>query len=356
MTFPSLRTRLVLIAAVLLLVVPALLALLAGGDDGSDDDRGPQPTSAECRPTKLLAPPCGAWFGAFVPHAKTDLAEKVAAYEKDMGRRLDIVYTYHDMSTRDLEGQLLTEQEQQVGEDRMLLLSWESKDWGANGGKKHKWIKWRDIAAGKLDRTVIDPQAKRVAEYGERTGKKIFLSFDLEMDTRMKNGSAKEFRDAWQHIYQRFEAAGADNVIWTWIITGYLEHADRFTELYPGHQFVDWVGYNKYNYYRCHKTGWESFADLQLPVYRWITENISDKKPLMLSEYGSAQDTRDPGRQADWYADVPEVMKRMPQVKAALQWNSRDPGPHCDLSLQNGEAVAALKKAGQDTYFRQPVP
>ncbi|NGN69812.1 hypothetical protein G5C51_38730 [Streptomyces sp. A7024] len=347
-----------LIAAVLLLVVPALLALLAenGDDDGFEDGRDRQATSAECRPTKLLEPPCGAWFGAFVPHEKENLPEKVAAYEKDMGRSLDIVYTYHDMSTRDNEGQLLTKQEQEVGKDRMLLLSWESKDWGANGGKKHKWIKWRDIAAGELDEKVIDPQAKRVAEYGERTGKKVFLSFDLEMDTRMKNGTAKEFRDAWQHIHQRFKAAGADNVIWTWIITGYLDHAELFTELYPGDQFVDWVGYNKYNYYRCHQTDWQSFADLQLPTYQWVTENITDKKPLMLSEYGSAQDTAKTGRQADWYAEVPEVLKRMPQVKAALQWNSRDPGPHCDLSLQNDDAVDALKKAGDDPYFKQPLP
>ncbi len=312
---------------------------------------------ARCRPTALLEPPCGAWFGAFVPHDTSDLAAKVGAYEKHVGRRLDIVYTYHDMSavtgTR-LEGQLLTEQEQRVGEDRMLLLSWESKWWG---GTKAQQPTWKQIAAGELDESVVDVQAARVREYGQRTGKKVFLSFDLEMDTRTPdNGTPADYVRAYRHIHDRFRALGVDNVVWTWIITGYLNHADLFERMYPGDDYVDWIGYNQYNYYLCHDTDWLSFAQTQYATHDWIRAHLSDGKPLMLSEFGSAFDAKRPGRQAEWYAQVPRVLKDLEGVKAALQWNYRDPGPHCDLSVQGDRAWASLREAAADPHLNQPLP
>ncbi|MEV7792853.1 glycosyl hydrolase [Streptomyces sp. NPDC087512] len=330
-------------------VLIAVLALreASGPASPADDPR--------CRPTALLEPPCGAWFGAFVPHDKADLADKVAAYEERVGRRLDIVYTYHDMSavtrTR-LEGQLLTEQEQRVGEDRMLLLSWESKWWG---GTERQQPTWKQIADGELDDSVIDVQARRVKEYGERTGKKVFLSFDLEMDTRTpQNGTPEEYVRAYRHLHDRFRALGVDNVVWTWIITGYLNHADLFRRMYPGDGYVDWIGYNQYNYYRCHKAKWLTFAETQQASHDWIRRHLSGDKPLMLSEFGTASDPDRPDRQAGWYEQVPRVLEDLEGVKAALQWNYRDPGPYCDLSVAGDEAWAALRGAAGAPYLNQP--
>ncbi|MEV5551479.1 glycosyl hydrolase [Streptomyces sp. NPDC052309] len=348
---PNRRRRLLVTSATA--TCAALLAMLALREASGPDEPA---ADAGCRPTALLEPPCGAWFGAFVPHDKANLAEKVRAYEKNVGRRLDIVYTYHDMSAVEgtrLEGQLLTEQEQRVGEDRMLLLSWESKWWG---GTKKQQPTWKQIADGDLDASVIDVQAQRVKEYGERTGKKVFLSFDLEMDTRTPDaGTPAEYVRAYRHIHDRFRELGVDNVVWTWIITGYLDHADLFKQMYPGDEYVDWIGYNQYNYYRCHKTEWLSFAQTQNATHDWIRTHLSDDKPLMLSEFGSAFDADRPDRQADWYAQVPRVLKGLEGVKAALQWNYRDPGPHCNLAVANDRAWASLRKVAADPYLNQPL-
>jgi hypothetical protein len=73
----------------------------------------------------------------------------------------------------------------------------------------------------------------------------------------------------------------------------------------------------------------------------------------MLSEFGSAADPDRPDRQADWYAGVVPVLKRLDGVKAALQWNHRDPGPHCDLSVANDAAWASLRKTAADPYLNQ---
>ncbi|MER7897352.1 glycosyl hydrolase [Streptomyces sp. NPDC096046] len=341
----SRRRLLITSATVVSAVLVAVFAL-------RDQERGAAGSGADCRPTQLLEPPCGAWFGAFVPHERDDLPEKVRAYEKRVGRALDIVYTYHDMSlasgTR-REGQLLTPEERRVGEDHLLLLSWESKWWG---GTKRQQPTWKQIAAGELDDRVIDVQARRIKDYG----KKVFLSFDLEMDTRTPaSGTPADYVKAYRHIHDRFRDLGVDNVVWTWITTGYLDHADAIEKMYPGDDYVDWIGYNQYNYYRCHDAGWLTFAQTQNATHDWIRANISDDKPLMLSEFGTAEDTTRPRRQAEWYAQVPGVLKDLEGVKAALQWNHRDPGPHCNLALANDAAWDSLRKAVADPYLNQPL-
>ncbi|GAA2421802.1 hypothetical protein GCM10010421_04430 [Streptomyces glaucus] len=349
------RRRLLMIASAAVACAALLAVPVLRDASGPAPDPPDASGDGRCRPTALLEPPCGAWFGAFVPHERTDLGEKVRAYERRVGRKLDIVYTYHDMSVAEgarLEGQLLTEEEQRVGRDHMLLLSWESKWWG---GTKRQQPTWRRIAAGDLDETVIDVQARRVKEYGQRTGKKVFLSFDLEMDTRTPdNGTPAEFVAAYRHIHDRFRELGVDNVVWTWITTGYLDHADVIERMYPGDEYVDWIGYNQYNYYRCHDADWLTFAQTQTDTHAWIRANISDDKPLMLSEFGTAADDSRPERQARWYAEVPRVLKRLEGVKAALQWNYRDPGPHCDLALANDAAWDSLREAVADPYLNQP--
>jgi len=49
------------------------------------------------------------------------------------------------------------------------------------------------------------------------------------------------------------------------------------------------------------------------------------------------------------------VLKRLDGVKAALQWNYRDPGPHCDLALANDAAWDSLRTAVSDPYLDQPL-
>ncbi|QNP70877.1 hypothetical protein IAG44_16515 [Streptomyces roseirectus] len=352
---PNRRPRHLLITAALTACVTLAAVLLLRDDSTGDQGQvGSRPSAqgGRCAPTALLEPPCGAWFGAFVPHSKGDLPEKVRAYEKQVGRPLDIVYTYHDMSPVQgvrREGQLLTDEEREVGEDRLLLLSWESKVWGGTAAQQPTW---KQITAGDFDASVIDVQARRLKSYG----KKVFLSFDLEMDTRTpSSGTPEDYVRAYRHIHDRFRELGVTNVVWTWISTGYLGHAGLIKRMYPGDGYVDWVAYNQYNYYRCHKADWLSFAQTQQATHDWIRKNISDDKPLMLSEFGTANDPSRPARQADWYAQVPSVLKKLTGVKAALQWNYRDPGPHCDLAVAGSRAWASLRKAVSDPYLNQPL-
>ncbi|MBC3844360.1 hypothetical protein GXW82_42000 [Streptacidiphilus sp. 4-A2] len=81
------RRTLVAIGTGLALLLGLLLYLPLPGGGGSD----------RCAATSELVPPCGAWWGAYVPNGPDGLVASVGALEQQIGRPLDLVYTYHDM-------------------------------------------------------------------------------------------------------------------------------------------------------------------------------------------------------------------------------------------------------------------
>ncbi|MEU7283096.1 glycosyl hydrolase [Streptomyces sp. NPDC045431] len=357
-------TRAGTFAALALAVVGALLLGLgmwtATRPDGQTDGTRADGTRAAgpCAPGALLVPPCGAWWGAYVPYAANgSLTDAVVNFEQKIGRKLDLVYNYHDMSGTELDGQLLTPDEQELGRERLLMLAWESTVWTEphHANWTERQLGWKNIASGAYDEEVIDPQARRIKAYGKR----VFLSFDQETDFRLKEGAGTpaEFVAAWRHLHDRFERLGVDNVVWVWTVSGYLGNARQMKELYPGDAYVDWIGMDQYNYHLCHKTTtWLDFERSQRPSYDWLRAHISAEKPLMLAEFATAPDPARPQRQRDWYAEIPKVAPTLPKVKALVHWNRPVPGDGCDLTVNAGPGLEGYRLAGQDPYFKQPVP
>ncbi|MEV8526813.1 glycosyl hydrolase [Streptomyces sp. NPDC052000] len=323
----------------------------------ADAASGPAP-AGRCAPSATLVPPCGAWWGAYVPYAKNgSLKDAVHGFESRIGRRLDLLYTYHDMSSTPLDGELLTPDEQELGRDRMLMLAWESTVWRKphHEGYTEDQLGWAKLASGAYDEEIIDPQVRRIKAYGKR----IFFSFDQEVDARTPDaGTPEEYVAAYRHLHDRFRELGVDNVVWVWTVSGYLPNGELFKRLYPGDDYVDWIGMDQYNYYLCHKTtDWQSFADSQKPTYDWLRANVSDRKPIMLSEFATAPDPSRPQRAGQWYEQVPGVAKSaLPDAKALVMWDRSVPGKDCDLTVNSGSALAGYRRAGSDAYFRQPVP
>ncbi|WP_414721067.1 glycosyl hydrolase [Streptomyces sp.] len=341
-------------AVVLAAAVAALLAgigVWATGHEGDGD-------GGRCAPDARLTPRCGAWWGAYVPHdADGSLTAPVHAFEKKIGRRLDLVYTYHDMSGAPLDGELLTADEQELGRERMLMLAWESTVWKEphHANWTETQLGWKNIASGKYDAEIIDPQARRLKAYGKR----VFFSFDQETDFRIKEGAGtpEEYVAAYRHLHDRFRELGVTNVVWVWTVSGYLGHADAMRRLYPGDSYVDWIGMDQYNYYLCHKsTNWLDFERSQRPSYEWLRADVSAKKPIMASEFATAPDPARPERQRDWYAQIPRVAPRLPGLRALVHWNRTVPGPGCDLTVNSGPALEGYREAGTDPYFKQPLP
>src|ERR671922_220435 len=68
-------------------------------------------------------------------------------------------------------------------------------------------------------------------------------------------------------------AISADNAIWTWIQVGWIGHQDTTPTFFPGDEYVDWIGYDPFNYYVCRDNEWRSPDVAFSRWYYWLQRN-----------------------------------------------------------------------------------
>lgn len=299
--------------------------------------------------SRILVPACGAWWGMYVP-AATDgsgLLAAVDAQEASLGRPLDLILVYHDMSTTP-DGIFPNSAEEQLSHHHLLVFSWAPVVWST--GQEYSW---ETIASGALDQSVIIPEAIRLRNLGTT----VFLSFAPEADSSVgaSQGSPAQFVAAWRHVHDVFASLKVRNVVWVWTTTGYLPHESTIAAMYPGNSYVDWIGYDPYNYFSCRNSPWQSFSQTIGPFYQWLSARHFGK-PIMLTEYGTSPDPANPGLEASWYQDIAPAIKMYPGIKALNLWNSSTDQCNFMLSNQSAQAQAAYRQAGLSPYFRQQLP
>jgi hypothetical protein len=145
----------------------------------------------------------------------------------------------------------------------------------------------------------------------------ILLRFAHEMNDPYRypwgpqNNAPEEFIAAWRHVRERFDAAGADNVLWVW--SPHVAYAG-FEAFYPGDDAVDWVATGALNYGTVAPwSRWWTFAEIFGDRYPALA---AFGKPIMLAEFGSLAVG---GDRAEWYrqalADLPTLY---PAVRSIL--------------------------------------
>jgi hypothetical protein len=318
----------------------------SGAQDAASPAQGvPSAARGGCGVSPILVPACGAWWGMYVPAAPggSDLPAAIAAQEASLGRPLDLIVRYHDMSTTS-DGTFPDAAEEQLSQHHLLLFSWAPVVWST--GQQYSF---QTIASGALDQSVIIPEARRLRSFHAT----VFLSFAAEADSDTPGeGSPSQFVAAWRHVHDVFASLGVRNVVWVWTTTGYLPHASTIAAMYPGNSYVDWIGYDPYNYFSCRNAPWQSFSQTIGPFYQWLAAQHYGK-PIMLTEYGTAADPADPGLEASWYRDIEPTIQAYPGIKALSLWNSATSQCSFTLSSQSAPARAAYRQAGLSPYFLQ---
>jgi hypothetical protein len=131
----------------------------------------------------------------------------------------------------------------------MPILSWEPWD-NLGSPQNQSEFTLESIVMGEHD-AYIENWAREISELEFP----IVLRFAHEMNgawypwSEQRNGNKKgDFVKAWKHIYEIFETEGARNVIWAWApnVNRYLRNIS-LSELYPGDQFVDVIGFSGYS-------------------------------------------------------------------------------------------------------------
>ena len=99
------------------------------------------------------------------------------------------------------------------------------------------------------------------------------------------NGNeAEDYVDMWRHVHDRFDAAGADNVVWLWSVNRSDNLRTDIADYWPGEEYTDWVGISGY---------WRGFDGAPEPTFSAIFDKTLGElraittKPILLAEVGA---------------------------------------------------------------------
>jgi hypothetical protein len=333
---PRRRRRWSLTAAALAAVVVSPLTISGSSANGAPTDAAEG--REECTQNEILVPNCGVLWGVYTQPQGGDLPATVTGIEEDIQRTFDFVHRYHDFSSSFPDE---AERELSANGKRTLLINWTTRD---HGGEDR--ARWADIASGQYDEEIIRPAARQVAEYGQP----LFLAFDHEAEGARApdQGDGPESAAAYRPIYDIFQEEGADNAIWTWIQVGWIGHQGTTPTFFPGDKYVDWIGYDPFNYYVCRDNEWRSPDVAFSRWYYWLQRNGFDDKPIMLAEYGTVADPEDASAQAQWYRNLVPALERLPNIKAVAQFNTFK---KCDTRVTTQpDVLEAWGEAGRSDY------
>ncbi|WP_059009417.1 glycoside hydrolase family 26 protein [Streptomyces specialis] len=307
--------------------------------------------AAACPLDENLVPECGLLWGIYTTAAERgdDLQATITSIESDIGRTFDIVHRYHDFSGTGASGVFPDEQEQRLAADgdRLLLLNWTTRVHGED-----ERARWSDVADGAYDDEIVRPAAQRLKEWDQP----VFLAFDHEAEGKRDadQGDGADYVRAWRHIHDVFEEEGVDNVTWVWVSVGWLGHEDVIEEFYPGDAYVDWIGYDPFNYYDCRDNDWRTPGETIGPWYEWLMDNGFSDKPVMLAEYGTVADPENDQAQAQWYRNLVPALTKYPNIRAVSVF---DTFKVCDTRVSHKPGVLdAWGDAGRDPYILPLIP
>ena len=200
------------------------------------------------------------------------------------------------------------------------------------------WEPWpgrlEPIAAGERDDYV-----RRFASDAAAYEGPILLRFAHEMNLRgiPWHGPAGVFTSAWQRVRAMFRDSGASNVGFVWSPHVVDRNAVPFERYYPGHDQVDWVALDGYNWGRRRwRNRWASFDSIFSGSYRALVDLAPDK-PMLLAEIGSAERGGDKGA---WMRDA--LLRTIPEGYPdllAVVWFDRYPPGHADWRLSSSPAA-----------------
>ena len=164
---------------------------------------------------------------------------------------------------------------------------------------------------------------------------------------------------SWRYVYEYFEKAGVDNVIWVW-----NPHDDSFPGFawnhyltyYPGDDYVDLIGLTGYNpgtYFPGEP--WRPFHEIYPPLYEEYMRLF--QHPFIITEFGSNSHG---GDKTQWIQAMFYHMPRFENIRVAIWWNGIDwdaagnPGRIYKLD-EAPEYVAAFRE-GLSRYTIPPLP
>jgi hypothetical protein len=309
-------------------VIAASLALITqpGSGSGSANASGLTPPAI---------PSTGAYLGAFVgPNQSDTVAQsdirielsEMGTFEGTIGRPLGLVHVFQDWRNPVRNSALAAF----AGTGAIPVI-----DWGC--------IADASVISGSQD-AFITSYAKSLAAYGRPVFLRWFWEMNLTQLTRNKGClgtlGATGYVQAWQHIWNLFQAAGAYNVSFVWCPS--VQTRTSPTPYYPGDQYVGWIGFDGYDRDQDPTIITTQFV----PFYdTWSTHD----KPMMIAETGATSD------QATFLSDLAAALPTtFPGIKAVMYYDSEGALNWTLTDATGNNGLSQFISMGQLPYFSYP--
>ena len=279
----------------------------AGSGSGSGGNGGGSPAAPITAPSRAsLVQPSSRYYGMYTEQAPFNWATFDATSAK-VGVSPNLV-GYFSGWDESFRANAVTRAWQQ---DRLPMMTWESRPIDAgNDSNVAPEYSLPNIIGGRFD-AYLHQYAKDVVA----TGLPLAIRLDHEMNgvwypwsetdgkgASINGNNVGDYVKMWRHVHDIFQQEGAnDLVIWVWApnIVNNLpatHKADGYLEgLYPGDQYVDWVGLSGYlrpPYKTDNDFSFDYTFGASLDRLRAIT-----KKPIILAEVGASETG---GHKAAW--------------------------------------------------------
>ena len=281
------------------------------------------------------SPSSTVYLGVHVPGWLQDLS-LVTAFEAKAQKAVSIVMWYQGWGLTDGSQNFETSWMNAVRNHGSIpLVTWEP--WLYTQGVNQSAYSLQNIINGNFDAYI-----RRWAQDSQAWGHPYFLRFAHEMNgnwnpwSEQVNGNRPgQYVLAWKHMHDIFRAQGATNVTWVWSPNVEYTGSIALRELYPGDDYVDWVGMDGYNWGTVSSHSWQSFSQVFEQTYHDILALTS--RPLMVAETAS---TELAGNKASWISDAfaTQIPDNFPRIKAVIWFNENK---ETDWRIESSTAAQA---------------
>ncbi len=153
----------------------------------------------------------------------------------------------------------------------------------------------------------------------------------------------------WRHVHDIAESAGAKNVVWVWSPNLPYENSTPLAALYPGDEFVDWMGLSGYYGTK----GIDRYVSFDGLFGRALAElQKLARKPVVITEVAA---TDRESRRAEWIADMFSSLPRHPEV-IGMVWFEVSREQDWRLGFDREGAAAFAAGASAPRYREQWEP
>jgi hypothetical protein len=197
-----------------------------------------------------------------------------------------------------------------------------------------------------------DAYIRQFAQAVGQVNNQVIISYGQEMNGNWYdwgtngagNSNPTDFVNAWKHVWNIFQQEGIYNVTWLWDPNVAYTGSTPFKSIYPGDQYVTWVGLDGYY---AHTT--DTFASLFTPSINQLRAITA--KPLLIAESGVTGATG-PTQLAGLFSGA--SLAGAVGIVYFDQAQSGDP-EHQDWRLEDNPATMAAFKTAVQLYAERPL-